>query len=238
MVEQNEYETELQAYIAAIRQGNGDWSAFKDFVERNIKAICLHANLRWLASICDTYADHGEPIERRNAMLISVLVKMEKIAQTYVHWRLEYPGELGVPTEDKHRKIRLPEGLSSFNLDIGDAPNTMFGRMADMLSDTPILCAILDAVKARLAKSDSILVTSTAVTVMSSRMTIAGSCETNIGSIVTAAESRGTAGSIGNRTRPKLNVLCGSKADVAASLFQPPVARVRLVANYPAHQTV
>ena len=157
MVEQNEYETELQAYIAAIRQGNGDWSAFKDFVERNIKAICLHANLRWLASICDTYADHGEPIERRNAMLISVLVKMEKIAQTYVHWRLEYPGELGVPTEDKHRKIRLPEGLSSFNLDIGDAPNTMFGRMADMLSDTPILCAILDAVKARLAKSDSIL---------------------------------------------------------------------------------
>lgn len=157
MVEQNEYETELQAYIAAIRQGNGDWSAFKEFVERNIKAICLHANLRWLASICDTYADHGEPVERRNAMLISVLVKMEKIAQTYVHWRLGYPGELGVPAEDKHRKIKLPEGLSSFHLDIGDAPNTMFGRLADMLSETPILYAILEAVKARLAKSDSIL---------------------------------------------------------------------------------
>ncbi len=157
MVEQNECENELQAYIVAMRQGNGNWSGLRGFIEQNIETICLHANLRWLASICDTYADHGEPIERRNAMLISVLVKMEKIAQTYAHWRLGYPRELGVPAEDKHRKIKLPEGLHSFHLDIGDAPNTMFGRMADMLSETPVLSAILEAVKARLAQSDSIL---------------------------------------------------------------------------------
>jgi hypothetical protein len=157
VIEQNELETELQSYITAIRQDNGDWLTFRDFVETNIGRISEQANLRWLTSICDTYADKGCAVERRNAMLISVLVKMEKIAQTYAHWRLEYPGELGAPAEDKHRKVRLPEGLSSFNLDIGDAPNTMFGRMADMLSESPVLSAILDAVKLRLAKSDSIL---------------------------------------------------------------------------------
>lgn len=157
MFEQNELEDELRTYIGAIRQGNGDWLAFKEFVEENIECICREANLRWLASICDTYADEGEPLERRNAMMISILVKMEKIAQTYAHWRLEYPEALGAPAEDKHRKIGLTEGLNSFNLDIGDAPNTMFGRMAAMVSESPVLSAILGAVKDRLAKSDSIL---------------------------------------------------------------------------------
>lgn len=157
MDEQSKLEAELQANIAAIRQGTGDWAALREYVEKNIASVCLHANLRWLASICDTYADHGDPIERRNALLVSVLVKMEKIAQTYAHWRLGYPGSLGVPSEDIHRKIRLPEGLSSFHLEIGDAPNTMFGRMTDMLSETPVIAAIFKAVQRRLEHSDSIL---------------------------------------------------------------------------------
>lgn len=148
---------ELQHRIQSIRRGGDGWRDFRVYVEENVDALCAETNLRWLASICDTYADCGNQLERRNAMLISVLIKMEKIAQTYAHWRLGYPEKLGAPPIDSHRKIRLPEGLSSFHLDIGDAPNTMFGRMADMISETPTLLKILDSVKTRLAASDSIL---------------------------------------------------------------------------------
>jgi hypothetical protein len=147
----------LEEQITALRRGTGNWPAFRNYIERNINEICAETNLRWLASICDTYADFGNAIERRNAMMISVLVKMEKIAQTYAYWRMNYPDSLGTPEIDRHRKIRLCDGLSSFNLDIGDCPNTMFGRMDDMLSETPVLLSILNAVKKRLAENDTIL---------------------------------------------------------------------------------
>ena len=147
----------VEDHIRSIRRGGDGWPDFKAFVEANIDAICAEADLRWLASICDTYADFGDAIERRNAMLVSVLVKMEKIAQTYAHWRLDYPGTLGAPAVDSHRKIRLAGGLSSFNLDIGDAPNTMFGRMTDLISETPDILKIFKSVKKRLAETNSIL---------------------------------------------------------------------------------
>jgi hypothetical protein len=151
---------QVQAVIVSLRRGENvatNWADFQSLVEKNIDIICKEFNTRWLTSICETYVDFAEPITSANALLISVIVKMEKLAQTYAHWRLGYPDTLAPPPNASHRKISLWDGVRSFHLEIGDAPNTMFGRVFDQLAQTPALKQIMDAVIERLKVGDTIL---------------------------------------------------------------------------------
>ena len=88
--------------IISIRRDESgvDYNYFITVVSENIQCVCDNSNLRLLGSICDTIADFGGAIEKRNALLISTIIKMEKITQTYFHWRLGYSGELGIPAND------------------------------------------------------------------------------------------------------------------------------------------
>ncbi|OYU32012.1 MAG: hypothetical protein CFE39_05460 [Comamonadaceae bacterium PBBC2] len=150
----------VQFLITSIRRNDdadSNWGKLEKLLKAETDRICAVCNTRWLTSICDTYVDFGNPIESRNGMMVSIFVKMEKIAQSYVHWRLGYVGSMGIPLVDSHRKIRLWDGVSSFNLEIGDATNSMFGRMEFLLSETYVLQRIFLAIKDRLAENDTIL---------------------------------------------------------------------------------
>jgi hypothetical protein len=125
-------------------------------VKSDPEALCAVADTRWMVSVCNTYADFGEPIEAANALLVSVFVTMEKVAQTYIRWRLGYPATLDTPV-GPHRKARLWDGMTSMNLDVGDASNDMFGRMCARLASTPELLAIFEAIMARMAAGDTVL---------------------------------------------------------------------------------
>lgn len=149
----------IKNLIISIRcdESGAEYHYFIMVVSENIQCVCDNSDLRLLGSICDTIADFGGAIEKRNALLISTIIKMEKITQTYSHWRLGYPRELGIPEKDQHRKIRLSSGLTSFHLEIGDSSNTLFGRIANMLAETPNLLLIFERMKHLLSVNDTIL---------------------------------------------------------------------------------
>jgi hypothetical protein len=134
-----------------------NWALFREQVEGNTEAVCEGLNTRWLISVCDTYVDMGNEIERRNAMLIVTLVNMEKVGQSYVNWRLNYEAPFTMPEAHEPRKIQLWDGMTSMHLVIGDVTNNLFRRMEMLLADTPHLRAIYHAVLARIATHDTIL---------------------------------------------------------------------------------
>lgn len=91
---------------------------------------------RTLVSLCDSFVDHGDPIESRNAMLVSQLVAMEKLAQTYVMWLQGSPG-LPVPENEYLPKGKLWDGMTAFHLVTGDATNNLFRRLFKLIPETP-----------------------------------------------------------------------------------------------------
>jgi hypothetical protein len=150
---------EAQALIVALRRGvetDANWAALRSLVSGRIDDVCAGFDTRWLVSVCDTYADFGDAIERRNAMLVSTLVNMEKLAQTYVRWSQGYPRRIATP-DGPHDKARLWDGMTSMRLDIGDASNHLFGRLDALLAETPDLHRIYETVVRRIAEGDTVL---------------------------------------------------------------------------------
>lgn len=76
----------IKKYIVKLRRRTGNveiaWTNFKKDIDDNIECICQHLPIRWLTSIVDTYITYGDEIEKRNAMLISLMVNWEKMWNT------------------------------------------------------------------------------------------------------------------------------------------------------------
>lgn len=152
--------SDVQALIARLRRGadvERDMASFRVAVEMNIEAICRSFNTRQLVSVCDTYADYGDPLEQRNALLVSLLVNGEKISQSYLLWRLNYAAPFAVP--DAHVPVRaaLWDGMDSFHLDIGDVTNNLFRRLGSLIKGSAHIHHIYEAVIQRLADHPTIL---------------------------------------------------------------------------------
>ncbi len=131
-----------------------NWREFDNLVKNNIKTICKRINTRFLISICDTYVDYGNPIESRNAMIISAITNMEKLSQTYFAMfdtslnkkKIKYL---------KSNKIELWDGMTSFNLSKGDLTQNMFRRIDQCLQETPELHAIFVTLLKRIKKNNN-----------------------------------------------------------------------------------
>jgi hypothetical protein len=151
---------EIKPLIVKLRRGDDterNWSKFRRVVEDDIERVCAEFDTRWLVSVCDTYADFGSAVEARNAMFVSLLANLEKTSQSYVRWRLDYPETLEVPKNQKPRKIKLWDGMTSFHLSIGDVTNSFFRRLNLLMSDTPQLERIYRTVLERIKTNDTIL---------------------------------------------------------------------------------
>ena len=71
-----------KALITKLRRNKSDkglWGIFEALIEENIADICGSFDTRRLISVCDTYVDYGNPIEKRNALLVSQIANFEKI---------------------------------------------------------------------------------------------------------------------------------------------------------------
>ncbi|SJZ89397.1 protein of unknown function [Trichlorobacter thiogenes] len=130
---------------------------FRQAVEVYIEEVCKQFDTRWLVSICDTFAEFGEPVERRNAFMVSMLAIFEKVSQTYAYWRLGYPQSLAPATPLEHRKIPLWDGMDSFHLVHGDVTINMFRRLENLLSETPSIEKIYRRVRDGIKDGETIL---------------------------------------------------------------------------------
>ena len=133
------------------------WRVFSSLIEGNIDRVCSELNTRWLVSICDTYADYGEEVEARNAMFVSLIVNLEKTSQSYVRWRIPHRRKLKVPWWCRPRRVRLWDGMRSFDLSIGDVTNNFFRRLNVLMEPTPHIRRIFETILERMKQQETIL---------------------------------------------------------------------------------
>jgi hypothetical protein len=137
------------------QDANLNWTKFHSLVKQNQDIIIANFSIRWLRSICDTYADYGDDCERRDALVISVFINMVRFAETvrYVHGDL-IPENL---KEAKTQRLELYEGLSTFHIDKQDVFLNMSKRLSRQLSGSDLFKNIWREVLRRLLDGDNVI---------------------------------------------------------------------------------
>jgi hypothetical protein len=146
--------------IVQLRRGKNtqsNWNKFKNLVESNIDEICQTFSTRWLVSICDTYVDYGNEIERRNALFISLITNMEKLFLTRVMMYDLVLNPNKVEALKKKKTYPLWDGMTSFNIIRGDMTINLFRRIRSILKVTPTLGKIFEMTLNRITINDTFL---------------------------------------------------------------------------------
>ena len=149
--------TALTVYVRRGVHAEASFRCLRQLVEGQLDSVLAQLSTRWLVSICDSYADHGDAIEARNALLISSFLNWERLAATYVRWAV--PGRVGhrvdapVPPDNQP----LWDGLMTVQLERGDTVSNLLARYARLLAPTPPLLAIWRTLLARIRAHDSVL---------------------------------------------------------------------------------
>lgn len=148
---------ELIELVVRLRRFEGvahGWPRFREIVETELSAFLFkEARERWLISVADTYADFGNPVEKRNALLITTFFNMMKFTESH---RLYYFG-----TEQRVPDLppgEVDETIHPMPMPLGyDPPHTvdtmrnMVRRIRIALADTPHLYTIFERLRERCA---------------------------------------------------------------------------------------
>jgi hypothetical protein len=131
--------------IRRMEEPDANWKRLCRIMELHLEEIATSFSARWIVSICDTYADHGSPIERRNGLLISVLVNMIRLADSSRLMRGPVQPERLLPLKGDDRPLLFSE-LRSLHLGEEDTLLNMAKRLDQQLSDTPHLHRLYRAI--------------------------------------------------------------------------------------------
>lgn len=116
---------------------------------------CDSLSTRWLVSVLDTIADHGNPQQRIAATSISSFVNLVKLAETEHLLRADTPdSSANYVAAWPHD---LGHGMTSYNLHDGDMPRNLFERIEKSLESTPALRAIFQKILGRMKTSENML---------------------------------------------------------------------------------
>lgn len=151
---------EIKSLIVCLRRQKDldiHWPRFTILVHDNLDQICTTCDTRWLVSITDTFANYGTPIERRNAMFVSIVANFEKLWATNLLMYDVHFNQAKLKRLKKNRIIPLWDGMYSFNINRGDMTNNLFGRVYSLLEDTPVIRKIFDTVLERIKSNDTTL---------------------------------------------------------------------------------
>jgi hypothetical protein len=160
MTDPENLQSEIQELIINLRKGKEkekNWNQFTELIEKKLDEVCKALDTRWLVSICDTYADYGDPVTRRNAILVVQTANFEKLWATYL---LMYDLKLNEEKTEKLKKnkiIPLWDGMYSFNINHGDMTNNFFARVNEVMAETPVIDAIYKTVIQRIKENDTVL---------------------------------------------------------------------------------
>lgn len=142
-----DYLRELIIELRNRRDIEENFSLFRSIIKERGFFILETWNLRWLISICDTYADYGTPIERRNALLVSFFVNLFRIADTYlITQNCTNDKELIEILSQQQIPISLlkneANGLMTLNLAKQDTCLNLAKRLDVVLEETPFFHAV------------------------------------------------------------------------------------------------
>lgn len=154
--------TELLDRIVALtkelrnsRNVEQNWTSFRSIVEANEDVIVATFSMRWLRAICDTYADFGGPLERRDALAISSFINMVRFAETVRYVRGPMIAEKLEAT--RNGRVELYEQLFTFDIDKQDVFLNMAKRMARQLQGAGLMEKIWREVIRRFLQGDNVI---------------------------------------------------------------------------------
>ena len=141
---------ELIELVVRLRRFEGvatGWPRLRELVETELSVFLFsEARERWLVSVADTYADFGNPLEKRNALLITTFFNTMKFTESH---RLYYFGtEQRVPdlapgqVDDTPHPMPMPLGYDPPHA--VDTMRNLIRRIRTALSETPHLSAIFE----------------------------------------------------------------------------------------------
>jgi len=134
--------------IIMLRRNRSDKDTFKYFdtlIQQRMHFITENFNTRWMLSVLETYADAGNPIESRNAMIISAIVTWERFAQTILRLP-DSPPKHGYPPE-------LWDGVLKFGyMDSADTHKNLFRRLHILIKETPHIYVLYREIMKRMLR--------------------------------------------------------------------------------------
>lgn len=145
---------QIKKLIQNLRRGDdmeNSLPAFLFIVENDIENICKTFTLRWLISVNDTYIDHGNDMEKRNAMAISIYANLIKMADTVFEYHVKKP----IPERMEYMKtnvVHMYDKINSVMMATDDMPNILFYRFDELLQSTPVLHKLFEEIKQRFAR--------------------------------------------------------------------------------------
>ena len=149
----------LHKLIIKLRNSNNvaaNFNLFVNYVDEHIDLI-LKYNSRWLTSVVDTYADHGDEIERRNALLISTHVGLFRFSETCIASLEEMAVGYTELVMLKNKQISLTESrFMSLNIDKQDTLLNLQKRTLRALEPTPVLLRIYLELMSRMLSEGSL----------------------------------------------------------------------------------
>lgn len=142
-----DYLRELIIELRNHRDVEDNFPVFRSLVEESGFLILETWDLRWLISICDTYADYGTPVERRNALLVSLFVNLFRIADTYLitqnctddHEMINILSQQQIPLSLLNNEAN---GVMTLSLAKQDTCLNLAKRLDAVLEETPFFHAV------------------------------------------------------------------------------------------------
>ncbi|MGV2123710.1 hypothetical protein ACQZ4R_11535 [Agrobacterium vitis] len=132
-----------------------NWAEFSEIVELNQDRIVAEFSMRWLRSICDTYADFGPEPEMHNALKISMFINMVRLAETARFIRGPISPELLAQTRDERHP--LYDELHTFSINKQDVFLNLSKRMARQMQEGALMWKIWREVLVRFQRNGSII---------------------------------------------------------------------------------
>lgn len=129
--------------------------AFFEILYHDIHFICQSLSARWLISVCDTIADHGNPQQRTGAICISTFANLVKLAESESILRSD--AEIRPDQYMQQWPHDLGNGMTSYHLFDGDMPRNLWRRINRSLDNTPVLQLIFETLVERLKSTDNLL---------------------------------------------------------------------------------
>ena len=129
-----------------------NWDLFCCLMQAMTSDMLADFELKWLISVCDTFADHADGERSAMALSISMFIGSLRIAETM---RLMHQSEWEDAKNVPHQK--LYDGISSVHLKIEDTYLNISRRMKWVLRSDPLMTSIWIEVLARVHANSPVL---------------------------------------------------------------------------------
>ena len=145
---------QLVIHIIHLRRGidvHNRYTQFKLLLDKYFDVLLKNYDVRWLLSILDTIADHGDPLRSATAMLV-----VSHLNHINIHYNITDSTVIKNFSQSKN-KVPTWGGMISADVHSGDMIHNMVDRVNKIVKRSPDVNRVWQEIKTR-AKSEKLLI--------------------------------------------------------------------------------